>query len=78
MGANPDADRVRFEMLAKSLTNHTPEQDAILLIEGVRETAKGLGLLIISSCPDGRERSLALTHLEETVMWAVKSLVLPP
>lgn len=29
---------------------------------------------IISHCPDGRERALALTNLEQAVMWAEKSV----
>lgn len=63
--------------LERSLTNHTPPSQVIPMIETLRDVAKDLGARIISACPDTRERSLALTHLEETVMWAVKSLVLP-
>lgn len=63
------ADQVRW-----NLTNHTPDAEAIAEIEKLRSWAKSLGLLIVESCPESRERSLALTHLEETTMWAVASI----
>jgi hypothetical protein len=69
-------DQERLAALNRSLTNITPSPEAIERIEQVREWGKALGTAIIAACPDTRERSLALTHLEETVMWAVKSLVL--
>lgn len=45
-------------------------------IEHVRADAKQLLGTIVIYGPPSRERSIALTHLEETVMWAVKSIVL--
>lgn len=72
-----DADTGRLQALEASLTNHTPDDTAVAQIEMIRGLAKELGRQIIDACPDTRERSLALTHLEETTMWAVKSLVLP-
>lgn len=78
MSGDPAADERRYRALVDSLTNHTPAgPEAIERIESLRSSAKELGRHIIANCPDSRERSLALTHLEETVMWAVKSLVLP-
>lgn len=35
---------------------------------------RGLARLIEDECPDSREKSLALTKLEEVMMWAEKSL----
>lgn len=69
--------RTLTSSLASSLTNHSPDEDQILQIEMVRKAADSLCLVIDKFCPDSRERSLAKTHLEETVMWAVKSIVLP-
>lgn len=66
----------RFDQLARSLTNITPTHEEIERIEGIREMAQHLGFNICTSAPDSRERSLALTHLEDCVMWAVKSIVL--
>ena len=66
-----------YEALERSLTNQPPTPQAMVyVIEFLRESAKALGLAILDAVPPSRERSLAITHLEETVMWAVKALVL--
>ena len=70
------ADQNQFDALMKSLTNIKPTDEGLELIERLRTEGKSLGLAIMKSCPASRERSLAITHLEETVMWAVKSIVL--
>jgi hypothetical protein len=66
----------RFEELQRSLTNVTPTPEQIERIETIRAAAKVLGLSICRNAPNSRERSLALTHLEDCAMWAVKSIVL--
>lgn len=38
--------------------------------EQVRDECLSLAHLIDELCPDGREKSLAITSLEETMMWA--------
>lgn len=60
----------------RSLTNVKPTADAMVGIERLRETAKKLADDILEYARTSREQSLALTHLEETVMWAVKAIVL--
>lgn len=70
------AGEMLLERLLNSLTNHTPTPEAIDRIDHIRAAGKVLALEIAKHCPDSRERSLAATHLEETVMWAVKSIVL--
>lgn len=40
------------------------------LHERVREVTKECALTLIELCPESRELSLALTALEETMMWA--------
>jgi hypothetical protein len=74
------AERAKRETLRKrlhhSLTNHPPiSPEVIVAYESIRVKAKELGDLIVDACPLGREQSLALTHLEEVVMWAVKAIV---
>jgi hypothetical protein len=69
-------DQERLAALERSLTNQAPTPDGIERIEELRAWGKSLGANIIAHCPDSRERSLALTHLEETIMWAVKAIVL--
>jgi len=74
--ANEDVDQVLLDRLDNSLTNHTPDREQIERIEAIRDAGKDMAKVIASYCPDSRERSLAATHLEETVMWAVKCIVL--
>jgi hypothetical protein len=38
--------------------------------EAIRDRCQGLAEFINSWVPEGREKSLAITHLEETMMWA--------
>lgn len=69
-------DEERKAALDRSLTNQPPTDAQIDRIEKVRDVAKIFGAIIIHNVHDTRERSLALTHLEETTMWAVKGIVL--
>lgn len=40
----------------------------------IRDKAKELAYLIDEECPDSREKSLAMTKLEEASMWANASI----
>lgn len=71
-----DADRAQYERLLESLTNITPNADQVERIEEIRLSAKSMLGWIMGGCPLSRERSLALTHLEDMTMWAVKSIVM--
>ena len=63
--------------LLHSLTNHPPVDDSVVMrFEDVRAMAFDLGRQILAHCPPSRERSLAITNLEQTVMWAIKSIAL--
>lgn len=62
--------------LSRSLTNQPPSPVQIHRIELLRGVGKDLGNAIVELCPLSREQSLALTHLEDAIMWAVKSIVL--
>ena len=42
----------------------------------IREKAKELATLVMSACPDSRERSVALTNLQQAVMWANASIAI--
>lgn len=64
-----------LERLERSLTNITPGQTETIQIEQLRGVAKDLASHI-AYIPEGREQSLAATLLEETVMWAVKGILL--
>lgn len=44
-------------------------------LEALREGFKALDAHIRIAAPSGRERSLALTALEESAMWATKAIM---
>lgn len=53
-----------------NFTYHAPNGDQQMRYQSIREIAKGLAMFIDDHCPDSREKSLAMTKLEEAVMWA--------
>jgi hypothetical protein len=44
--------------------------------EMIRRGAKELAKLIQNECPDSHEKSLAITNLQQTVMWANASIAI--
>lgn len=64
------------DRLERSLTNVTPTPEQIDRIEALREAGKHYARAIDGYTKPSREQSLAATHLEDSVMWAVKSIVL--
>lgn len=73
---NQYSDEAQYKATIRSLTNIPPSPETIETIESFRAVAKTMAAAIIEMVPQGRERSLALTKLEELVMWGVKGLVL--
>ncbi|HXA25589.1 MAG TPA: hypothetical protein VNW90_25200 [Acetobacteraceae bacterium] len=63
-------DKMLVERIEGDFTFHAPKGDQPARYQKLRDQAKALALLIVELCPDRRERSLALTKLEECVMWA--------
>ncbi len=73
MDHEPKIDRI--QNMHHNLTNHTPKSQFMIIdIEALREVAKGFGAEIIRRTPTSREQSLALTNLEQTLMWAVAAI----
>jgi hypothetical protein len=64
----PDA-RVAAQ-LEKAFTYHSPKEDQPARYTALRGKAHELATLITYATPPSREQSLALTKLEEAVMWA--------
>lgn len=58
------------EELVNRFTYHAPKEDQVERYEGIREKGLLLALEVNGSCPESRERALALTKIEEAVMWA--------
>ena len=59
-----------MEELANRFTYHAPREDQVERYEEIRAKAMLFALEVYGSCPESRERSLALTKIEEAVMWA--------
>ena len=55
-------------------TYHKPKEGQPEMYQAIRSKAAELAYLLESSCPSGREFSLALTKLEEVVFWANASI----
>lgn len=49
---------------------HSPNPFTAEKYENIRDAAGVLARLMVASCPDSRELSLAITNLEQSVMWA--------
>lgn len=60
--------------LERRFTYHAPRGDQPARYERLRAEARELAELICDMCPDARERSVALTKLDEVVMWANASI----
>jgi len=60
--------------LNKRFDYYVPDAARIAQHHGIREFYKGLAEYIIDSTPEGREQSLALTHLEISMFWANASI----
>jgi len=69
----PTAEEMRqmlLERIEQNFTYHAPKGNQPQRYEQLRNKAKELALLIIDLTPLSREQSLALTNLEEAVMFA--------
>ena len=69
-----EIDENLLEELQKRFTYHRPKGDQPARYEALREQYFQMSILICKMCPPTRERSLALTKLEESVMHANSSI----
>lgn len=60
--------------IERDFTYHAPKTGQTERYEQIRAKAKELALLIVASTPMSREQSLALTNIEQAVMWANASI----
>lgn len=63
-------DKALADRIENDFTYHAPIGDQATRYTRIRGEAKSFALTIASLCPEGREKSLALTNLEQAVMWA--------
>ena len=63
-----------IEQIENSFIYHAPKDGQPEIYKQLRDEAKAFAKSIHASCPNGREKSLAITKLEEAVMWANKAI----
>lgn len=66
-----DAD---LDDLETRFKHHPPHGNQVDRYQAIRQWGHGWATAIIANCPPSRERSLALTKIEEAVMWANASI----
>jgi hypothetical protein len=59
-----------FQDIMNRFTYHPPKSGQVGRYEDIRDKARSLAVLIVGICPTSCERSLAITKIEEAVMWA--------
>ena len=64
------------EQINNTFTYHRPFGDQAERYERLRERAKSLASEIQTDCPESREKALALTNLQQAVMWANASIAI--
>ncbi len=62
------------ETIENNFTYHPPKEGQQEKYVALRSKAKDLAYLIMDKCPESREKSLAMTHLEEVIFWANASI----
>ena len=55
--------------LTTRFTYHPPKDGQPERYEQIRNAARRLAELIEDTCPESREKSLAMTNIEQAVMW---------
>lgn len=70
--------RDRKQALLRSLLYQKPSPEQAERIDKLRTAQMEYAKAFIELTNPGREQSLAITHLEDHAMWAVKSIALEP
>jgi len=58
------------DQIENIFTYHSPNSEQVERYTKIRNEAKSLALTLHAYCPESREKSLALTSLQQVVMWA--------
>ncbi len=64
----------QWEKVKNNFTYHKPITDQAERYVYLRDLAMKLAEAIMATCPNSRETSLALTNLEQAIMWANASI----
>lgn len=58
------------ERIAQAFTYHPPKNDQNKRYMEIRGLGKAMAESVLECCPPSRERSLAMTYVEQAIMWA--------
>lgn len=64
------------EQIQKIFTYQTPKANQPERYQTLRHSARELAKQINTLCPESREKSLAITSLQQTIMWANASIAI--
>lgn len=70
----PASNEEKVKQIENNFTYHSPKEGQNEKYQQIRDAGKTLALLINDLTPASREQSVALTKLEEAVMWANASI----
>ena len=62
------------EPIERNFNHHATKEGDIESYTALRESAKEFAYLIDALVPNGREKSLAMTKLEESLLWAITAI----
>lgn len=60
--------------IENAFTYHPPTEEQVQKYQLIRQQAKQLAHTINAQCPDGREKNVAMDHLDALVMFANASI----
>ena len=61
--------------ISKTYNYHKPSAEGLKRVAMIRQAFTTLDTTIKELAPETRERSVAITNLEQAAMWAIKSVV---
>lgn len=64
------------EQIENTFSYHPPFGNQPQRYMAIRDEAKALARTIQRACPESREKSLALTNIQQAVMWANASIAI--
>ena len=65
-----------YERIENTYTYHKPDEHQQRRYLEIREKAKEFAYLLLTECPESREKAVAMTKLQEVVMWANASIAI--
>jgi hypothetical protein len=63
--------------ITRRFSHHSPDPKGVERMRALRNCGKLLGEMMVELCPASRELAVAVTKLEETIMWANAAIVRP-